>query len=379
MTKQNKTPIPTSTSDGAVRPVLIVDEEILNSLSVFLRYFFVGLADESGTAALICPRDYDVDSLLCPSVEIIRHPAYRTPLLWRQSKRKLIDSLLKFRPNILHCLGDGMADFTKELAEQLDLPYVITLSSFQNKLRKSSISGKHCAAIIAPTEFLRAHFEQLYPKFGERIRKINMGTFVDSQCSCFSEPSRMTGMVVVRRLDNADDLGAMFSAIKHLAIDGHEFILMLIGTGPAEKDVRELRKTLGLSQVVYIIPDIQPLRSVFASADIFILPQPERTFSYFLMEAMSAGMAVAGCAGGVDDILIDNQTASLFEPTDELSIYGCLQQLMEQRELARKIAAGAQSHLKENYTVSRMVSSLLETYRSARQWYKTQSAQSSRP
>jgi glycosyltransferase involved in cell wall biosynthesis len=379
MAKQKKTPTTASTTDGAVRPVLVVNEEILNNLSVFLQYFFVGLADESGTAALICPPDYEIDHLLYPSVEIIKHPAYQTPLLWQQSKRKLLDSLMKYRPNILHCFGDGMANFTRNLAEQLDLPYVITLSSFQNKLRKSSISAKHCAAIIAPTEILRMHFEQLYPKFGERIRKINMGTFVDSQCACFSVPSRITSIVVVRRLDNAEDLGAMLSAIKHLAIDGHEFILMLIGTGPAERDVRDLRKTLGLSQVVYIIPDIQPLRSVFASADIFVLPQPERVFSYFLMEAMSTGMAVAGCAGGVDDVLIDNQTASLFEPADELSIYGCLQQLMEKREFARQIAMGAQSHLKENYAVSKMVTSLLETYRSARQWYKSQSAQSNKP
>ncbi len=372
MAEQQKAPAPSTTSDESVRPVLIVDEEALSNLSVFLRHFFVGLADESGTAALVCPPDYDINSVLAPSVEVIRHPAYNSPLLWRQNKKKLIDTLGKFRPNILHCFGAEKANLTKALAEQLDLPYVLTLSSLQNRFHKCSISASRCAAIIAPTETLASHLVKAYLKFGERIRHINMGTFVDGQCACFSVPSRITSMVVAGRLNEASDFEMLFTAIKHLAIEGHEFIMLLIGTGPAERDVRELRRTLGLSQIVYILPDIQPLRSIFAGADIFVQPQPARTFNSFLMEAMSVGMAVAGCAGGVDDLLIENQTAAFFEPADELSIYACLKRLLEKREFARQIASGAQSHLKENYTVSQMVSSVMETYRNARHWYKTQ-------
>jgi glycosyltransferase involved in cell wall biosynthesis len=370
MAEQHKAPVSSATANGPVRPVLIADKEILANLSVFLRYLLVGLADKSDTAALVCPPDYDINSMLAPLVKVVRHPAYNAPLLWRQNQRKLIDALVKFRPSILHCLGADRANLTKTLAEQLDLPYVLTLSSLQSRFRRCPVSANRCAAIIAPTETLASHLAKVYSRFGNRIRQINVGTCVEAQCACFSVPSRITSMVVVNRLDKAADFEALFGAIKHLAIDGHELVLLLIGTGPAEQEVRELRRALGLSQIVYIIPDIQPLRSVLVDADIFIQPQPTKAFNSSLMEAMSVGIAVAGCADGVDDLLIENQTATLFEPADELSIFACLQRLLEKHEFARQIASAAQSHLKENYTVSKMVSSILQTYRSAQQWHK---------
>jgi glycosyltransferase involved in cell wall biosynthesis len=381
MTQQQNAParlagrrVSSASANGPVRPVLIADEKTLADLSVFLRYFFVGLADESGMAALVCPPDYDINSVLTPSIEVIRHPAYDAPLLWRQNHRKLVDALVKFRPSILHCLGAGRANLTKTLAEQLDLPYVLTLNSLQSRFRKCPISARQCAAIIAPTETLASHLAKIYTRFGDRIRQINVGTLVEPRCACFSVPSRITGIVVVNRLDKAADFESLFGAIKHLAIDGHELMLLLIGTGPAEQEVRELRRALGLSQIVYIIPDIQPLRSVLADADIFIQPQPARAFNSSLMEAMSTGLAVAGCAGGVDDLLIENQTAALFEPADELSIFACLQRLLEKHEFARQLASEAQSHLRKKYTVSGMVSSILQTYRGAQQWHKTKAA-----
>jgi glycosyltransferase involved in cell wall biosynthesis len=85
---------------------------------------------------------------------------------------------------------------------------------------------------------------------------------------------------------------------------------------------------------------------------------------------MSVGAAVAACKGGVDDLIIEEQTAIAFDPDDELSIYSSLQRLFDRRELARKIAGGAQEYLRENHTVSNMITSTLRTYREAVQWYK---------
>ncbi|MHC4215295.1 MAG: glycosyltransferase, partial [Planctomycetota bacterium] len=127
---------------------------------------------------------------------------------------------------------------------------------------------------------------------------------------------------------------------------------------------------LGLSQIVTTVGNIQPLRAVFAGADIFINPQPGNRFNQQLLEAMSVGMAVAACSGGVDDLLIDEQTALLFEPDDELSVYSCLQRLIDKREFARQIAMTAQNHLREHHSVSKMVTSIIHSYRAAQGWYK---------
>jgi glycosyltransferase involved in cell wall biosynthesis len=112
------------------------------------------------------------------------------------------------------------------------------------------------------------------------------------------------------------------------------------------------------------------LRSLLAAGDIFVQPTPEYTFNPLLLEAMSVGSAVATCKGGVDDLIIDGQTALVFDPDDELSIVGTLQRFLNKRDFARKIAKTAQQYLKDNHTVSSMISATLQTYGRAQHWLK---------
>ena len=97
--------------------------------------------------------------------------------------------------------------------------------------------------------------------------------------------------------------------------------------------------------------------------DIFIQPQPVNSFNPFLLQAMSHGSAIATCKGGVDDLIIENQTAVVFDPNDELNIMHTLQNLLSKREFARKIAKNAQQYVKKNHSVSNMISAYLRLYK----------------
>ena len=77
---------------------------------------------------------------------------------------------------------------------------------------------------------------------------------------------------------------------------------------------------------------------------------------------MSIGTAVAGCKGGVDDLIIEDKTAVIFDPKDEMSIMRTLQRLLDRRELAHQVAENAQQHLRDNHSLSKMISDTLEIY-----------------
>ena len=368
-----------STSERPLRPALIVSEHTVFEYSIFLEHLLVGLADESIPAALVCPPSCDMDSVVSGAVEVIRHPAFNLPLIGRLYKKELVEQLSRFKPTVLHCLCESKAGLTKQLARQLDLPYVLTVNSLQKRWRHFTcqrqihplfISSNLCAKIIVPAKSIAANFAEVYPRFAERIAQINIGTFVGESSGCFCEPSRLPSMVIAHPLDNVDEFENLFGAVKHLAIDGYEFMLVVIGSGRAERQMRRLLAALGLLQTVTIVPRLRPSRSALAAGDIFIQAQPSTAFNPLLLEAMSVGAAVAGCKGGVDDLIIDDKTAVVFDPGDELSIMGSLQRLLDRRELARQIARGAQQYLRENHTVSNMISSILQTYRKAEQWYR---------
>lgn len=370
-----------------LRLALIASEQTVSDYSIFLEHLLAGLADESIPVVLVCPPNNDMNFDICGSVEVIRHPALQLPLTEWLNRKRLVEQLAKFKPNVLHCLCESRATLTRRLARQLRLPYVMTVNSLHKRwsflsgnfslenrgrlasLSRSglSISTKRCASIIASAKTIAENFAAVYPRFAERIEQINIGTFTEESTGCFRESSRLAILMTAQPFDKVEDFENIFNAIKHLSIDGYEFMMVVIGSGRAEKQLRALLVALGLSQIVTIVPKLKPWRAVIAAGDIFIQPKPSVNFNPLLLEAMSVGAAIAACKGGVDDLIIEDKTAVVFDPKDVLSIKGSLQRLLDRPEFSRKIAKAAQQYLRDNYTVSNMISATIQTYRKAQQ------------
>jgi len=364
-----------------LRPVLVASAETISDYSIFLKHLLVGFADKSIPVALVCPADSEVDSVISGAVEVIRYPAFKLPLLWCQNRKILFERLEKFKPSILHCLCESRAVFTRQLARQLDLPYVLTVNSLQKRrgwfacrrrIYPFFISPRRCAKIITPVQSIAADIARACPQFAERVERINIGTFTAEQSGCFNRPGRQASMITVHSFRNESEFENLLGAVRHLAIDGYEFMLVIIGGGRGERRLRKLLAVLGISQMVVIVSGVQPCRSVLSAGDIFIQPRVCDYFNPLLLEATSVGLAVACCKGGVDDLLIKGRGCVVFDPADELSIYNSLRELLDKREAARRIAEAAQEYLRENHTVSGMISSVLQTYSDAQQWYSGQ-------
>ena len=359
------------------RLALIASEHTVSEYSIFLEHLMVGLVDESIPVALVCPSVFNADYMFTGAAEVITHPVFDVPFTGHLNRGLLIERLAKFKPTILHCLCETRALLTRRLTRRLLLPYVLTVNSLPKSLFQFSVSSRRCVKIITPAKRVAADIAGAYPRFADRLEQINVGTFVAESNGCFSGSSGLTTIVMAHPLDNADDFENLFKALRHLMLDGYEFVMVVIGGGPAEGQLRKLLTALGLSQIVTIIPRLRPLRLVLATGDIFIQPQPNSAFNPLLLEAMSVGSAVAACKGGVDDLIIDDKTAVVFDPNDELSIVAALQRLLDGHDFARKIAKAAQEHLRQNHTVSKMISDTLQTYHEAlrkespeQQWQK---------
>jgi len=346
----------------SLRIALIASEYTVCEYSIFLQHLLVGLADESIPVALICPPEFNPASVFTSAAEVISYPAFNLPLMGHVNIRLLTERLAKFEPTILHCLCESRASLTKQLAHRLDLPYVLMVNSLQKRWSRLSISPRYCERIVVPAKSIAENMMSVHPRFADRIEKINIGTFVAQRSGCFSDPFRLATMVMAGPLKKADDFENLFSVIRHLMIDGYEFMAVIVGGGRAERQLWKLLSALGLLKIISVVPRQLPWRSVLAAGDIFIQTRPNFAFNPVLLEAMSIGAAVAGCTGGVDDLIIEDRTAVVFDPNDEMSIMRTLQRLLDRREFARQIAGNAQQYLKENHSVSKMISATLRIY-----------------
>jgi glycosyltransferase involved in cell wall biosynthesis len=359
---QRKDPVSQKAVKKSLRVALIASEHTVRDYSTFLQHLLVGLADESIPAALVCPPQFDPASVFTGAAEVISHPAFNLPMMGGINIRLLAERLAKFEPTVIHCLCESKASLTSQLAYRLDLPYALMVNSLQKWWKRLSISSQYCARIVVPAKSLAENMTSFHPGFADRIRQINIGTFVARSVGCFSDPSRLVTMVMAGPSKKAEDIEILLGVTRHLMIDGYEFVVVIAVEERAQTQTWRLLDALGLLKAVTIVPRQMPLRPVLAAADIFIQPQPNYAFNPVLLEAMSVGAAVAGCTGGVDELIIEDRTAVVFDPNDEMSIMRALKRLLDRREFARQMAANAQQHLKENYSVGKMIAATLEMY-----------------
>ncbi|MEO6118144.1 MAG: glycosyltransferase [Methylotenera sp.] len=79
-------------------------------------------------------------------------------------------------------------------------------------------------------------------------------------------------------------------------------ILLIMGSGPLESDLKELVKSLGISEHVIFTGKILEGRKYFKAFDVFTLTSDHEPFGMVLLEAMAAGLPIicSNCGGGAE-------------------------------------------------------------------------------
>ena len=362
-------PLDTASARKDIRPVLIASGRSMAEQVTCLPHLLVGLANESIVSALVCPPGVDDGRLVAAPAEVLTHPLVDLPLMEHFGVERIATPLEKFKPTVLHCLCDSRAAWVRRLARRLDVPYVLSINTLAKKFSTLPISATRCRSIVVPTETVRSSVVKAHFRFADRVRQISTGTYVEAEPVCFADPERLSSIVVMHRLDQVLPFENLFRAVRLLVKEGREFTVVVMGSGRAERRLRRFLSEHDLSEVVTIVPPLEPQRSVLAEGDIFVQPEPATTFSVALLEAMGLGMAVVACHGGVDDLIVPNQTAQVFEPGETQSLRDSLARLLDNQDFARRLAGMAQTYVAGRHSVGAMISATLETYAEAQRSY----------
>lgn len=361
---------PSGAGHAAIKPAIFVSSDDVEHYKVALSHLLVALGAKSSPAALVCPASAKSKEILCPSVELVCHPLFRIPVLRMQNRMEVLDKLSKFKPAILHCFSPKKAGITAYIAEQMALPYLVSVNRPAAKYHGAFLCSDACAGIICSSNVVYEKIKSKYSKCKGPIERINTGAFAEDEPSCFKNPSQVTSMVLADELKSVSQFESLLNAVRHLAIDGFEFMLAIVGAGPAGKKIRSTIKSLGLSNIVTMVGQIKPIRTVFAGSDIFIQLDMSGYGQAYLLDAMGVGMCVASSRHNKSDLLTEDRTAVLFDPHDELDIYSALKRVLSRREFARQIAENGQQRIRRDHSVSVMTEGIIECYRAAQSRFK---------
>lgn len=172
------------------------------------------------------------------------------------------------------------------------------------------------------------------------------------------EPSGPRILFMARMLE-LKGISTLLEAIPRVLkrCDAH-FIL----AGPGNRNrLRDFPK--GTIQLGYVDHDATP--AYLAGCDIYVLPSFSETFSFSLLEAMSSQMAVVSTtAGGIPEMIRNNEDGLLIEPGNADQLTERLIRLVEDDGLRSSLAKSARERVIENFTWKHTADGVQNTYKS---------------
>jgi glycosyltransferase involved in cell wall biosynthesis len=106
--------------------------------------------------------------------------------------------------------------------------------------------------------------------------------------------------------------------------------------------------------------------AVLRSLDVLVNASRAEPFGLTLLEAQACGIpVVASDAGGAPDFVIDGRTGLLFPPGDEAALAGRLQRLVDEPDLAARLAEAGLAQARARFSLADQDRTMAELYRAA--------------
>lgn len=179
--------------------------------------------------------------------------------------------------------------------------------------------------------------------------------------------SDVTRILWIGRMIKWKCVDLLIKALAKLKNDGKKFKITLVGNGSERKNLEKLaKKLLGISFYEFkeFIPSDE-VHFLMAQYDIYVLPSNAyEGWGAVVNEAMSVGCAViASDKTGAGASLIEHGVNGLlFKSGSEDSLYDCLNQLVNNKDLINDFSINSRLSIKENWTPAVAAERLLEVF-----------------
>ncbi|UCD84698.1 MAG: glycosyltransferase [Deltaproteobacteria bacterium] len=140
--------------------------------------------------------------------------------------------------------------------------------------------------------------------------------------------------------------------------------ILIIGEGKLRRNLERLAEDLGVKNRVIFMGFRNDIPSLLRSMDIFVYPSHWEGLGTSLLDAMAAEVpVVATNTGGIPEVISDRVNGMLVSPRGPKALAKAVLTILQNDDLAKKLARAGRGTVKEKFTVDRMVEGTLEVYR----------------
>ncbi len=157
-------------------------------------------------------------------------------------------------------------------------------------------------------------------------------------------------ILTVARLVEQKGIKYLIDAVARLGLDVK---LVIKGSGPKERSLRNRAKKLGIEDRVVFVTEKLPeedLPKLYTASDIFVLPSLYEPFGLVVAEAMASGLpVVASRIGGLKE-LVTPETGFLVEPRNPDELASKISILAGDKSLRERMGRAGRKRIEENFT-----------------------------
>jgi glycosyltransferase involved in cell wall biosynthesis len=257
----------------------------------------------------------------------------------------LIAALSRVRPLIVSVWGGDVEVFPRNPVNRQVLSFTL----------------RQAARIAVTSEHLRTVTLRYAP--GAPVFVIPWG--VDEewlQAPRAKEPQGPFTVVNNKHLEPTYGLDLLLTAMAGL---DRPWVLWLLGSGAAERDLRQEAERLGVADRVRWTGQVSParVRAIMDDAHAAVFPSRRESFSVATLEASARGLPVIGTrTGGLPEVIADGVTGMLVPPGDVGSLRGALMGLAGDAGLRRRMGAAGREMVRERFRWADSLDQVLRLY-----------------
>jgi L-malate glycosyltransferase len=167
---------------------------------------------------------------------------------------------------------------------------------------------------------------------------------------CVAGVSVVVGTVCVLRKEKRLDL--LMRAFARVRIPCPGLKLVIVGSGPMQREIEALRDQLELGDDCVIVPAQDEVASWMWSMDIFVTPSDSESFPNSLLEAMACGCCAIGSdVGGIPELIANGATGLLFPAGNCAALEQTLALAIADEELRKRLAEAAHTTVRARFSM----------------------------
>jgi glycosyltransferase involved in cell wall biosynthesis len=345
----------------SVSAALCIDRDAFDRLGRVLRHLAVGLVDQAVHLRLLSS-DPCIEGLALGPIQSLVHRRVGWPVAARRIE-EILGALSPQPPTVVHAMSMESYRLAMAIAEAFDADLVLQVTSLADCEAISQLSGSRAGRFHVISQPLCTVLETQLQIDPERIDLIRPGLLAAQRAACFAQPERVPTILCTSAFERGGGVDKLIEAVGLLCKRDHKVLLFLLGRGRQELALRRLARDRKLASCVTFAHPLGDPTPAMSSADIFVHPAEDTFFTVGGLQAMGAGVVVVAFASAICDYYRPGETAVVCEKPTTESLAAALEELITNRDQARRIAAAGMEYVRTHHTMSPMAERTAAAYR----------------